>query len=158
MAPHSSSLAWKIPWAEEPGRLQSMGSWRVRNDWATSLSLFTFTHWRRKWQPIPVFLPGKSHGQRDLMGCSLWGCKESDTTKQLTHTHFVYIYAKYSLEHWTDTHLIIAITFMRYALLITVFIDEDAKSQKDRVTSSDYTASLLLSQDANPCRLQNPCS
>ena len=43
MAPHSSTLAWKIPWMEEPGRLQSMGSWRVRHDWATSLSLFTFT-------------------------------------------------------------------------------------------------------------------
>ena len=41
MAPHSSTLAWKIPWAEEPGRLQSMGSWRVRHNWATSLSLFT---------------------------------------------------------------------------------------------------------------------
>jgi len=49
MAPHSSTLAWKIPWMEEPGRLQSMGSWRVRHDWATSLSLFTFMHWRRKW-------------------------------------------------------------------------------------------------------------
>ena len=48
MAPHSSTLAWKIPWAEEPGRLQSMGSLRVRHDWATSLSLFTFMHWRRK--------------------------------------------------------------------------------------------------------------
>ena len=42
MAPHSSTLAWKIPWAEEPGRLQSMGSLRVGHDWATSLSLFTF--------------------------------------------------------------------------------------------------------------------
>ena len=48
MAPHSSSLAWKIPWMEEPSRLQSMGSLRVRHDWATSLSLFTFIHWRRK--------------------------------------------------------------------------------------------------------------
>ena len=48
MAPHSSSLAWKIPWMEEPSRLQSMGSLRVRHDWATSLSLFTFMHWRRK--------------------------------------------------------------------------------------------------------------
>ena len=38
MAPHSSTLAWKIPWMEEPGRLQSMGSLRVRLDWATSLS------------------------------------------------------------------------------------------------------------------------
>ena len=60
MAPHSSTLAWKIPWTEEPGRLQSMGSWRVGHDWATSLSLLTFMHWRRKWQPTPVFLPGES--------------------------------------------------------------------------------------------------
>ena len=40
MAPHSSTLAWKIPWTEEPGRLQSMKSPRVGHDWATSLSLF----------------------------------------------------------------------------------------------------------------------
>ena len=51
MAPHSSTLAWKIPWMEEPGGLQSMGSLTVRQDWATLLSLFTFMHWRRKWQP-----------------------------------------------------------------------------------------------------------
>ena len=63
MAPHSSTLAWKIPWTEEPGGLQSMGSLRVRNDWATSLSLFTFMYWRRKWQPTPVFLPGESQGR-----------------------------------------------------------------------------------------------
>ena len=62
MAPHSSTLAWKIPWTEEPGRLHSMGSQRVRHDWATSLSLFTFLHWRRKWQPTPLFLPGESQG------------------------------------------------------------------------------------------------
>ena len=48
MAPHSGTLAWKIPWMEDPGRLQSMGSLRVRHDWVTSLSLFTFMHWRRK--------------------------------------------------------------------------------------------------------------
>ena len=42
MAPHSSTLAWKIPWMEEPGRLQSMGSLRVGHNWATSLSLFHF--------------------------------------------------------------------------------------------------------------------
>ena len=68
MAPHSSALAWKIPWTwtEEPGRLQSMD--------------FTFMHWRRKWQPTPVFLPGESQGQRSLVGCHLWGRTESDTT------------------------------------------------------------------------------
>ena len=80
MVPHSSTLAWRIPWMEEPGRLQSMGSLRVRHDWATSLSLFTFTHWRRKWQPTPLFLPGESQGRRSLVGCHLWGHTESDTT------------------------------------------------------------------------------
>ena len=137
MAPHSSTLAWKIPWMEEPGRLQTMGSRRVGHAWATSLSLFTFMHWwrkwqstpvalawripgmgepggprsmgshrvghnwsdlaaaavrrccfrscwRRKWQPTLVFLPGKSHGQRDLAGYSPWGRKESDMTERLT--------------------------------------------------------------------------
>ena len=72
MAPHSRTLAWKIPWTEEPGGLQSMGSWRVGHDWVTSLSLFTFMHWRRKWQPTPVFLPGESQG---------WGHTVSDTTE-----------------------------------------------------------------------------
>ena len=81
MAPHSSTLAWKIPWMEEPGRLQSMGSLRVGHYWATSLSLFTFMHWRRKWQPTPVFLPGESQGRWSLIGCRLWGCTESDTTE-----------------------------------------------------------------------------
>ena len=63
MAPHSSTLAWKIPWTEEPGRLQTMGSLTVGDDGATSLSPFTFMHWRRKWQPTPVFLPGESQGR-----------------------------------------------------------------------------------------------
>ena len=81
VASHSSTLAWKIPWMEEPGRLQSMGSLRVRQDWATSVWLFTFMHWRRKWQPTPVFLPGESQGQGSLVGCRLWGRTESDTTE-----------------------------------------------------------------------------
>ena len=67
MAPHSDTLAWKIPWMEEPDRLQSMGSQRVGHNWATSLSLFTFMPWRRKWQPTPVFLPGKSQGWGSLV-------------------------------------------------------------------------------------------
>ena len=81
MALHSSTLAWKIPWAEELGRRQSMGSLRVRHDWATSLSLFTFMHGRKKWQPTPMFLPGESQGQGSLVGCRLWGHTESDTTE-----------------------------------------------------------------------------
>ena len=81
MATHSRTLAWKIPWTEEPRGLQSMGSLGVGHDWASSLSLFTFMHWRRKRQPTPVFLPGDSPGQGIMVGCRLWGCTESDTTE-----------------------------------------------------------------------------
>ena len=79
MAPHSSTLAWKIPWTEEPGRLQSISLEESR----TRLSdfTFTFTHWRREWQPTPVFLPGESQGRGSLVGCRLWGRTGSDTTE-----------------------------------------------------------------------------
>ena len=81
MAPHSSTLAWKIPWKKEPGGPQSMGSLRVGQDSATLLSLFSFLHWRRQWQPTPVFLPGESQGRGSLVGCRRWGRTESDTTE-----------------------------------------------------------------------------
>ena len=81
MALHSSTLAWKIPWMEEPGRLQSMGSQRAGHDLATLLSLFAFMPWRRKWQPTPVILPGTSQGWRSLAGFRLWGRTELDTTE-----------------------------------------------------------------------------
>ena len=80
MAPHSSTLVWKIPWMEEPGGLQSMGSQRVRHDGVTSLSLFTFMHWRRNGNPL-MFLPGESQAWGSLVGCRLWGRTESDTTE-----------------------------------------------------------------------------
>ena len=64
---------WKIPWMEEPGGLKSMGSRRVGHDWTTLLSLFTFMHWRRKWQPTPLFLPGESQGRGSLVGWHVWG-------------------------------------------------------------------------------------
>ena len=79
MATHSSTLAWKIPWTEEPGKLQSMVLQIVWQDF--TFTLFTFMHWRRRWQPTLVFLPGKSQGMWNLMGCSLWGRTESDTTE-----------------------------------------------------------------------------
>ena len=78
MAPHSSTLAWKILWTEEPGRLQSMGSLRVGHDSVTSLSLFTFMHWRRKWQPTPMFLPGESQGRGSLVA-AIYGVAQSRT-------------------------------------------------------------------------------
>ena len=59
MAPHSSTLAWKIPWTEEPGGPQSMGSLRVGHDWATSLSLFTPT---LQVDSLPAEPPGKRTG------------------------------------------------------------------------------------------------
>ena len=91
MAPHSSTLAWKIPWTEEPGRLQSMGSQRVAHDWATSLSLFTFMHWRRIWQPTPVFLPGESQGRR-AWWADVYGVAQSPTRlKWLKSSSSVYL-------------------------------------------------------------------
>ena len=80
MATHSGTLAWKIPWKEEPGRLQSMGSQRGLSDFTFTFT-FTFMHWRRKWQPTPVFLPGESQGWGSLVGSGLWGRTESDTTE-----------------------------------------------------------------------------
>ena len=58
------SLAWKTPWMEEPGGLQSMGSLRVGHNWATSLSLFIFMHWRRKWQPTQCSCLENPRGRR----------------------------------------------------------------------------------------------
>ena len=98
------------PWTKKPGRLQAMGSLRVRHDWATSLwstsmgfpgGVRSKEHacqcrrlkrlgfdprvrnilWGRKWQPTVVLLPEESHGQRILMGYRPWGRKESDTTE-----------------------------------------------------------------------------
>ena len=96
MAPHSSTLAWKIPWTEEPGGPQSMGLRRVGQDSATSLSLFTFMRWRRKWQPTPVFLPGESQGWGSLVA-AIFGIAQSRTQlKQLSsssiYTHIFFIY------------------------------------------------------------------
>ena len=79
MAPHSSTLAWKIPWTEEPGRLQSMRSHRVGHDWSDIVAAAA----EFQWHPTPVLLPGKPHGRRSLEGCSPWGRWVSDTTEQL---------------------------------------------------------------------------
>ena len=107
MAPHSRTLAWKIPWSEEPGGLQSMGSLQVGHDWATSLSLFTFMHWRRKlknprdggawWAAVygvaqsrtrlKRLSGGSSRRQRSLARHSPCGHREADTTGWLTHRH-----------------------------------------------------------------------
>ena len=151
METYSCILAWKVPYTEEPGRLQFMGSQRVRHNWVTEYAcinrnsktclkwllwgaeiqrgemgwvlLIFIIHvvilgfpggsdskeyayncgrpgfhpwfqkipWRRAWQPTPVFLPGEFHGQRRLVGYSLWDCKESDTTEWIKLSHYVLI-------------------------------------------------------------------
>ena len=73
MATHSSTLACKIPWMEEPGGLQSMGSLRVGHDCTTSLLLFHFHALEKEMATTPVFLPGESQGWGSLVGCCLWG-------------------------------------------------------------------------------------
>ena len=57
------------------------GAWWAAVHGVASLSLFTFVHWRRKWQPTPVFFPGESQGWGSLVGCRLWGRTESDKTE-----------------------------------------------------------------------------
>ena len=79
MATHSSTLAWKIPWVEEPGRLQSMGSLRV--GMAERLHFHFSLSYIREGNGNPVFLPGESQGQGSLVGCCLWGRTESYTTE-----------------------------------------------------------------------------
>ena len=113
MATHSSTLAWKPPRMEEPGGLQSLGSLWVRHNRATSLSLFTFMHWRRKWQPTPVFLPGESLERGSLVGCHLWGCTESDTTEaaqqQLTSVHDYW--KNHGFDLWTFVSKVMSLLF-----------------------------------------------
>ena len=81
MALHSSTLAWIIPWMEEPGRLQSMGSLRVGHNFTFIFTSHIYLGEGNGRQPTPVFLPGEFHGQRSLEGYSPWGHKESDMTE-----------------------------------------------------------------------------
>ena len=85
MATHSSTLAWKIPRMEEPGRLQSIGLRRVRHDWATSLSLFTFMHWRRKWHSS--VLAWRIPGTGEPGWAAVYGVTESKTTEATWQWH-----------------------------------------------------------------------
>ena len=117
MSPHSNTLAWKIPWAEETGRLQFMGSRRVGHDCVTSLSLFTFMHWRRKWQPTPVFSPGEIQGRGSLVGCPLWGLTESDmteATQQLAYRVIVNIFLNSIYMHM---YTVLVLFFLTYFTL-----------------------------------------
>ena len=134
MAPHSSTLAWKIPWTEEPGRLQSMRSLRVGHDWATSLSLFAFMHWRRKWQPTPMFLPGESQGRGSLVGCCLWG-------RTVGHD-------------WSDLAAVAASWYRSRASLVAQMVKNPPAMQETWVRSLGQEEPL---EKGNGCPLQNSC-
>ena len=118
MVPHSSTLAWKIPWTEEPGRLQSMGSLRVRHDWATSLSLFTFMHRRRKWQPTPVFLPRESQGRGSLVGLpSLGSHRVGHDWSDLAAAAYIFIFIYGNNENYSgDSFSAYSDTFWWYKM------------------------------------------
>ena len=80
--------------AETPYQLQGLqpGSWGNWGNWRNRQRVGVLTKVsspsrRRQWHPTPVLLPGKSHGQRSLVGCSPWGREESDTTERL-HFYF----------------------------------------------------------------------
>ena len=88
MATHSSTLAWKIPWTEEPGRLQSMGLLRVGHNWATWLSLFTFMHWRRSPLQCSCLENPRDSG---LWWAAIYGVTQSRTQQQ-QHGWSRYIY------------------------------------------------------------------
>ena len=102
-----STLAWKIPWTEEPGRLRTKGSWRVGHDWTTSLSLFPFMHWRRKWQPTPVFLPGESHGQ------GAWWAAVYRVAQSRTRLKWL----SSSSSMWNECNCVVVLTFFGIAFL-----------------------------------------
>ena len=95
MAPHSSTLAWKTPWMEEPGGLQSMGLLRVGHDGATSLSLFTSIHWRRKWQPTPVFLL-ENPRDRGAWWAAVYGVSQSRTRLKRLSSSSTFMWCKYN--------------------------------------------------------------
>ena len=77
MASHSSTLAWKIPWMEEPGRLQSTELWK-ESDMTKWLHFHALEKEMATHSSVPA---GESQGRRSLVGCHLWGRTESDTTE-----------------------------------------------------------------------------
>ena len=108
---HSSTLAWKIPWTEGPGGLQSMGSLGVGHDWATSLYFFTFMHWRRKRQPTPVFLPGESQG-RGAWWAAVYGVTQSWTQlKRLSSSNFIHEGSTFMTSYLPEAPLPNTVTF-----------------------------------------------
>ena len=81
MAPHSSTLAWKLPWTEDPGRLQSMGSLRVCHQLSDFTFTFHFHELEKEMATHSSVLAWRIPVTGSLVGCRLWGCTELDTTE-----------------------------------------------------------------------------
>ena len=97
-----------------------MGSLGVGHNWATSLSLFTFMHWRRKWQPTPVFLPGESQRRGSLVGCHLWVAQSQTRMKRLSSSSSGQICGPQTLwpNRWVFSHSVFGIYYCSNRKLI----------------------------------------
>ena len=132
-----------------------MGLLRVGHDWVTSLSLFTFIHWRWKWQPTPVFLPGESQGRGSLVGCYLWGRTESDTTEATSQQQQPH---KKSLWIWQGKELRVNLTAIENTLIcLTLYRKYDGvRHHISYIYSIEYAIlrPLIWQVDSLPLSLQ----
>jgi len=133
MAPHSSTLAWKISWMEEPGRLQSMGLLRVGHNWVNSLSLFTFMHWRRKWQPTPYSLLQHHSSKTSILWHSAFFIVQLSHPYMTTRKTIV-------LTIWTFVSKVMSFLFNILSRFVTAF---PAKKQ----SSSNFMAAVTIRSD-----------
>ena len=106
-------IFWKSKYHHE-GQIQVF--WGLRHDWASSLSLFTLMHWRRKWQPTSVFLPGESQGQGSMVGCRLWGRTESTRLRCLSSSSSNVILRAFRKRTWSCEYCVHQSEFLKLNL------------------------------------------
>ena len=97
----------------------------------TSLSLFTFMHWKRKWQPTPEFLPGESQGWGSLVGCRLWGHTELDTTEVTQHSIYHSILALFLVFK--------GISILSSVVAVSIYIPTDSARGEGNGTQLQYS-------------------
>ena len=104
IATYSTILAWRIQarWTEKPGGLWSIGSQRVGHNWSNLACTQCYVR-RRQWHPTPVLLPGESHGQRSLVGCSPWVAKSRTRLSNFTFPFHFHVLEKEMATHWMAT-------------------------------------------------------
>ena len=145
-----------------------MGLLRVRHNWATSLSLFTFMHWRRKWQPTPVFLPGESQGCGSLVGFHLWGRRVGHDWRDLAAAAYLrwmlsqsffapgFLFQRYTCEgHWYSRgqYSIVWLYHRLSVLLLLVMFMDGQVCACLMCVSKDGMASCICSALVDTARL-----